>query len=89
MIYYRVCIWFLVIILFFSIFFIYIGISNCIEYKKIINKGGTDDISSDRANFLYVSNIILSGISCFIILWIIYIWIYTEKKRNEKLKNSN
>ena len=85
MIYYSVCIWFTVIVFIVNIFIAFVSISNCIEYKNIINAGGNDNTSSEKANYLYIINIIASIASIVIFFWIIYIWIYTQKKRNEKL----
>ena len=85
MIYYSVCIWFTVIVFIVNIFIAFVSISNCIEYKNIINSGGNDNTSSEKANYLYIINIIASIASIIIFCWIIYIWIYTQKKRNEKL----
>jgi uncharacterized BrkB/YihY/UPF0761 family membrane protein len=85
MIYYSVCIWFTVIVFIVNIFIAFVSISNCIEYKNIINSGGNDNISKEKANYLYIINIIASIASIVIFFWIIYIWIYTQKKRNEKL----
>lgn len=88
MIYYRVCIWFTIIVFIVNIFIAFVSISNCIEYKKIVNDNGNESISSNRANFLFILNIIVSVFSIIIFFWIIYIWIYTQKKRDEKSRKN-
>ena len=84
MIYYSVCIWFIIVIFIITIFITFVSISNCIEYKKVINSNGNEDISSERANFLFIVNIIESIISIILFFWRVYIWIYSRKKKIEK-----
>ncbi len=84
MLYYRVCMWFLLIVFILIIFIGYVSISNCIEYKKIMKEDGTDITSSSKARFLFIVNIIASIFSCIIFCWIIFICIYSRYKRLEK-----
>ena len=86
MIYYSVCIWFIIVIFIITVFITFVSISNCIEYKKIVNANGNEDISSGRANFLFIVNLIESIISIILFFWIVYIWIYSRKKRIENKK---